>query len=95
MNDTTTDGTNLANGLTVLDMVTWLAAHDAKHKCLVMVERADGGALTSYEPASTAAKLLTRSNHTIQWQGLANKNVAHVIKMPRLTTTLYIITTTD
>lgn len=95
MMDTTSDGTNLTDGITVFDLVTGLAIRESGRDCLVIIERNDGRALTSYEPASTAAKLLARSKHAIQWQGLANKNVAHVVKMPRLTTTLYIITITD
>lgn len=87
----TTDGTNLANGLTVLDVVSGLAAHETDKPRLVMIEARDGSELTSFERASTAATLLTRSRHAPQWRGLAEHQVNGMVKLYRRTATLYII----
>ena len=86
------DGTNLANGLTVLDVVTGLAAHETDSPRLVMIEARDGSELTSFERASIAAKLLTRSRHAPQWHGLAEMQIASMVKLERRSATLYIIT---
>ena len=87
------DGTNLAAGLTVLDVVTGLAAHESGTPRLIMLEARDGSELTSFERASTAANLLTRSRNAPQWCGLAARHVARVTKVQKKkTTTLYIIT---
>lgn len=91
MNDATTTGTNLANGLTVLDVVSGLAAHETDKPRLVMVEARDGSELTSYERASTAATLLTRSRHAPQWRGLAEMQVDGMVKLERRSATLYVI----
>lgn len=85
------DGTNLAAGLTVLDVVTGLAAHESSTPRLVMIEAHDGSELTSFERASTAANLLTRSRHAPQWHGLAEMQIASMVKLVRKTATLYII----
>lgn len=87
----TTDGTNIANGLTVLDIVAGLAAHETDKPRLVMIEARDGSELTSLERASTATTLLTRSRHAIQWHGLAALQVDDMTKIERRTATLYII----
>lgn len=91
MNDATTAGTNLANGLKVLDLVAGLAAHEADSPRLVMIAMRDGSELTSFERASTAATLLTRSRHAPQWHGLAGLQVDGMIKIERWSATLYII----
>lgn len=85
------DGTNLANGLTVLDVVTGLAAHETDSPRLVMIEARDGRELTNFERASTAANLLTRSRHAPQWCRLAEMQIASMVKLERKTATLYII----
>lgn len=85
------DETNLANGLTVLDVVTGLAAHETDSPRLVMIEARDGSELTSFERASTAANLLTRSRHAPQWHGLAEMQIASMVKLERRSATLYII----
>lgn len=85
------DGTNLANGLKVLDVVTGLAAHESDAPRLIMLEARDGSELTSFERASTAANLLNRSRHAPQWQGLAKMQIASMVKLERKTATLYII----
>ena len=91
MNYATTAGTNLANGLTVLDVVTGIAAHETDSPRLVMIEARNGTELTSFERASTAATLLTRSRHAPQWHGLAELQVNDMIKIERWSATLYII----
>ena len=91
MNDSTTSGTNLAKCLTVLDVVTGLAANETDRPRLVMIEGLDGSELTSFERASTAATLLVRSRHAPQWQGLAELQVNGMIKIERCRATLYII----
>lgn len=92
MNYATTDGTNLAEGIKVLDVVAGLAANETDMPRLIMIESRDGRELTSFERARTAATLLTRSRHAPQWNGLAELQVSGMIKLVRRSATLYVIT---
>lgn len=85
------DGTDLTQAPTVLDLARALARCEDNDgiKRLVCVLAPDGNALTCYERASCACALLRRPRRAPQWQGLAERHVAQVLKVQVRSAILY------